>query len=111
MRPFREKHVPFLYATGRSALFLLASPCFRKFAGLLESGQLTGVLELASRGEHDFRGFDLRGVELLFRDGAGRADREAETADLPELHDTSGAQVLVEDVVHPVHDRLDVRRG
>lgn len=42
---------------------------------------------------------------------ADLSDSEAETADLPELHDTSGAQVLVEDVVHPVHDRLDVRRG
>lgn len=81
------------------------------FGDAFEGGQRACRLQLVAGREDDLRLLDERSVERLYIHTAGRADGETERADLAELDDAPGLEVLVEDVVHAVHDRLDVGRG
>ena len=95
----------FLFAGARSGLFGFS------FGYTLKLGQRARVLQAATGLEDNLRFLDLGVVELLFRHGAGRAEREAETADFSELDDAPCLQVLVQNVVHTIHHRLHVGGG
>lgn len=81
------------------------------FGDAFEGGQRACRLQLAAGREDDLWLLDQGGAELLGCRRPGRAHRQAEVADLAKLDDAPGFEVLVEDVVHAVHDRLDVGRG
>lgn len=87
----------FLVAFGHRGGGILLEPCL-----------FTRSAQLLPRAEHNPRRADERRGERLFVHRPAGAYRHAEIADLSELHDAPGAEVLVHGVVHAVENRLHV---
>ena len=96
-----------LYATGRSAL-VFGFGATGRVGDFLECGKRAGVLQFPAGRKDNPRFADHGGRELFGGRAAARSQRQAKIADFPELYDPARFQVLVEKMVHAVHDGLHV---